>query len=152
MKVLAAVAALVLLTGCSSDDPAAPSAEASPLSERVSGTLDGVELVLEVADEDAERATGLMGRTSVPAGTGMVFLYDAPVHGRFYMYRVPIPLRATFIRDGRVVSTVVMPPCTEDDPGACPTYGADGLFDTVVETSPDELPDPEPGDPFVLDR
>jgi uncharacterized membrane protein (UPF0127 family) len=59
-------------------------------------------------------------------------------------------LRAVFVRDGAVVSTVVMPPCEADDPSACPTYGADGPYDTVVETAPGTLPDVQPGDPFEL--
>lgn len=164
MRTAAALAGLaLLLAGCSGDPaagpgrstaPSAPGPSAvgpsAPAGERVRATLDGVELALEVADDPQERAVGLMGRTSVPAGTGMVFRYDALSEGRFYMYRVPIPLRATFIREGRVVSTVVMPPCGLDDPAACPTYGADGPFDTVVETAPDQLPDPSPGDRFDL--
>lgn len=159
MRTVLVVAAVVLLAGCS-DPPApvaAPTADrasapavTSPAVATVTGVLDGVELVLEVADDPQERAVGLMGRTSVPAGTGMVFLYDALSEGRFYMYRVPVPLRATFVRDGRVVSSVVMPPCGLDDPAACPTYGADGPYDTVVETSPDVAPSPAPGDPFAL--
>ncbi|MCW2616359.1 MAG: hypothetical protein JWN08_3353, partial [Frankiales bacterium] len=128
--------------------PSAP--VAGPAAATVAGVLDGVELRLEVADDPQERAVGLMGRTSVPAGTGMVFLYDALSEGRFYMYRVPVPLRATFVRSGRVVSTVVMPPCGLDDPAACPTYGADGPYDTVVETSPDVAPTPAPGDAFTF--
>jgi len=114
----------------------------------VSATLDGVELELEVADDEPERATGLMRRESVPVGTGMVFRFGQPVDGRFYMYDVPIPLLAVFLRDGKVVSTVVMPPCEEDEPRECPTYGADGPFDTVVETAPETLPDIEPGDVY----
>ena len=142
--VKALLAALLLLAGCSADRaPQVPDG-------RVAATLGGVELVLEVADTDAERAVGLMGRTSVPAGTGMVFRYDAPNQGRYYMFQVPIPLRAVFIRSGRVVSSVVMPPCGLQDPAACPTYGADGPFDTVVETDPATLPDIRPGDRFAL--
>ena len=135
-----------LATGCSGS---ADAPDPAP-DERVVGVLDGTELRLEVADTPQERATGLMGRTSVPAGTGMVFRYDQPSEGRFYMFRVPIPLRATFIREGRVVSTVVMPPCPLEDPQACPTYGADGPFDTVVETDPAQAPSPESGDEFSL--
>ena len=142
-----ALALVVLLAGCSSDPPAA-----APDDERVRATLDGVELVLEVADDDAERATGLMRRESVPPGTGMVFLYDEPIVGRFYMYDVPIPLRAVFVRDGRVVFSVVMPPCAKGiAPGDCPTYGPDEPFDTVVETAPETLPDVQPGDRLVLE-
>lgn len=149
MRRAAAVLAAVLLTGCSStadggDAPQLP-------DERVDAVLGGVELRLEVADEPAERAVGLMRRESVPPGTGMVFLYEEPVDARFYMYDVPVPLRAVFVRDGRVVSSVVMPPCELDDPQACPTYGADGPFDTVVETAPETLPDVQPGDELVLE-
>ncbi|MGI8536248.1 MAG: DUF192 domain-containing protein [Mycobacteriales bacterium] len=138
--------ALLLLAGCSADRTATPGPDG-----RVTAVLDGVDLTLEVADTPQERAIGLMGRASVPPGTGMVFRYDAPSQGRFYMFMVPIPLQAVFVRDGRVVSSVVMPPCRESEPQACPTYGADGPYDTVVETAPETLPDVAPGDVLRLD-
>lgn len=150
MRRPAALLALVLLTGCGSDAPAVDDAEPQAVDERVTAVLGGVALELEVADEPAERAVGLMRRTSVPAGTGMVFLFDEAVASRFYMYDVPIPLKAVFIRAGAVVSSVVMPPCEEGEPAVCPTYGADGPFDTVVETAPATLPDVQPGDRFEL--
>lgn len=145
MRRAVALAALVLLAGCSSDEPA-PAAQ----DDRVRGTLDGVELLLEVADDAQERAVGLMRRESVPPGTGMVFLYDEPTIGRFYMFDVPIPLRAVFVREGEVIFSVLMPPCELDVPQDCPTYGPDEEFDTVVETAPDTLPDVQPGDRFEL--
>ena len=43
-----------------------------------------------------------------------------------------------------------MPPCEQSDPAACPRYGADGPFDTVVETAPETLPDVQPGDVLEL--
>ncbi len=144
----AALLAVVLLAGCSSE-----AADPAPIEDgRVRATLDGVELTLEVADTPEERAVGLMRRTEVPPGTGMVFLYDEPSEGRFYMYDVPIPLRAVFVRDGEVVFTVVMPPCEQGlAPAECPTYGPDEPFDTVVETDPETLPDVQPGDRLVLE-
>jgi uncharacterized membrane protein (UPF0127 family) len=153
----ALVLALLALPACSADEPAAAArasdqpAAASTADDRVRGVLDGVALRLEVADTEQERATGLMGRESVPPGTGMVFRYDEPSTGRYWMFDVSIPLRATFVRDGTVVTSVVMPPCESDDPASCPTYGADGPYDTVVETAPDAVPDVAPGDAFTLD-
>ncbi len=153
-----AVAALVLLatTACSGGSVGAdstPTAAPSPAASqdvRLRATLGGVALLLEVADTEAERAVGLMDRTSVPAGTGMVFTYDGLSTERYYMFHVPVPLKAVFIRDGTVVSAVDMVPCGLEDPYACPTYGADGPYDTVVETAPSTLPEVAPGDAFVL--
>jgi len=156
LRCSAPLLALVLAaSGCSADGDDGPSPAAAPAAatpgpdQRVRATLDGVALTLEVADEPNERAIGLMNRTSVPAGTGMVFRFDGLVDNRFYMFSVPVPLRAVFVRDGRVVSTVVMPPCPLSDPAACPTYGADGQYDTVVETAPETLPDVVPGDAYA---
>jgi len=161
VRVAALLVALALAPGCSDETAApatsapetpGPAADAASPDDRVEAVLDGVELTLEVADDADERAVGLMRRTSVPPGTGMVFLYDGVSDGRYYMFDVPVPLRAVFVRDGRVVSTVLMPPCEEPEPGACPTYGADGPYDTVVETAPETLPDVQPGDVFTLER
>jgi len=147
---LAGLGALLLIGGCSA--PASPPVAVPPRDERVQAVLGGVELLLEVADEPAERAFGLMRRESVPPGTGMVFLYDAPVRTGFYMYDVPVPLTAVFVRDGRVVSSERMPPCESGEPRDCPTYGPDEAFDTVVETAPETLPDVRPGDRFTVRR
>lgn len=157
------LAALLALTGCSGDaEPAAvaeqvpeQAAEPSPsvgqrIAETVEAELDGVPLVLEVADEPAERAVGLMGRTEVPAGTGMVFRFDEPVSAEFYMFQVPVPLVAVFVREGTVVGLEQMPPCELPEPGDCPTFGPDAPYDTVVETAPETLPDVAVGDALVL--
>lgn len=150
MSRLAAFAAVVLVAGCGGSDPA-PASSPAAQDERVRATLDGVPLVLEVADSEAERAIGLMRRTSVPAGTGMVFRYDRPVTERYYMFDVPVPLRAVFVRDGAVVTAVLMPPCEKGvAPSDCPTFGATGPYDTVVETAPETLPSVRPGDRLVL--
>lgn len=130
----------VLLAGCSGDGDGT-----------VRAVLDGVELRLEVADTPQERATGLMRRESVPPGTGMLFRFDEPSTSRFYMYDVQVPLRAVFVRDGVVVGAVLMPPCEDSDPRACPTYGVDSPYDTVVETAPETLPDVRPGDRLTVE-
>ena len=148
MRRAAGCGALLLVLGCSAQ--AEPPAPVEPRDERVGAVLGGVELRLEVADDPSEQAFGLMRRESVPPGTGMLFRYDEPVRTGFYMYDVPVPLLAVFVRDGRVVSSVVMPPCEQDEPQDCPTYGPDEPFDTVVETAPASLPDVRLGDRLVL--
>jgi len=145
----AALGALLLVLGCGGQAP--PPTPVPAQDDRVRAVLGGVELRLEVADEPSERAIGLMQRESVPPGTGMLFRYDAPVRTRFFMYDVLVPLTAVFVRDGRVVSSVVMPPCELAEPQDCPTYGPDEPFDTVVETAPETLPDVRPGDRLVVE-
>ena len=155
---LLAALALAALAGCSGADPQpvaeAPSSAAtggSALPEpTVRALLGDVALELEVADDRGERARGLMGRTEVPPGTGMLFRFDEPVVSAFYMFRVPVPLHAAFVLDGRVVFTVVMPPCEQAEPQACPTYGPTTPFDTVVETAPETLRGVEVGDRLTL--
>ena len=106
------------------------------LPDVVDARLGSLELRLEVADDEHERSVGLMGRASVPAGTGMLFRFPGPVRDRFYMFQVPVPLAAVFVSAGAVLAVVQMPPCPLSDPYACPTYGPDSPYDTVVETAP----------------
>ena len=146
---LLTVALLTALTACSGDDPAAspgvsPTASgavAAPAGETVQVVVgQAAPVTAEVADSPEERAVGLMRRPEVPLGTGMVFLYDAPSTGKFYMYDVDVPLTAVFARGGEVVFVVDMPPCPEGtQPQDCPTYGPDAPFDTVLETAPETL-------------
>ena len=148
-----AAALLALLTACSGDDPAATASPSVPqrIDERVDAVLGGVRLDLEVADEPRERAIGLMGRTEVPPGTGMLFRYDTPSSGpSFYMFQVPVPLAAVFLRDGEVVHVARMEPCRATQPQECPLYGPAGEFDAVVETAPDTVADVEVGDRLEL--
>lgn len=136
---------LLLLPGCGSEpEAAAPTPTgaqtATPTGARVTVVAGrSGPVAVEVADDDQERAVGLMRRREVPRGTGMVFLYDAPSTGRYYMYDVQVPLTAVFAREGQVVGVVDMPPCPEPRPEDCPTYGPDAPFDTVLETAPETL-------------
>ena len=75
---------------------------------------------MEVADEGFERRVGLMGRTNLPAGAGMAFLFPEPTGGSFWMKDTLIPLSIAFWdEDGAIVAILDMQPCRDDD---CPSY------------------------------
>jgi uncharacterized membrane protein (UPF0127 family) len=93
---------------------------------------------LEVAADPATRARGLMGRTEVPEGTGMVFLYRADVTEAFWMKNTLVPLSIAFVAaDGRVVSVAEMTPCKADP---CPTYAPAGPYRYAVELAAGSFP------------
>lgn len=93
---------------------------------------------VEVAATEVQRQSGLMGRESLAAGTGMWFQYSnelIPKHG-FWMYGVPFPLDIAFISAaGRIVSITTMEPCLAADPKACPAYYSEKPFKSALEVN-----------------
>ncbi|MFN8507980.1 MAG: DUF192 domain-containing protein [Dehalococcoidia bacterium] len=59
----------------------------------------------EVASNDAERQRGLMFRASLPADTGMLFLFPRDLQGGFWMENTYVPLTIAYLdKDGVIVS------------------------------------------------
>ncbi len=52
---------------------------------------------VEVADDAAEQAKGLMFRESMSASAGMLFVYETPRQARFWMKNTLIPLDMLFV-------------------------------------------------------
>lgn len=52
---------------------------------------------IEIADDEAERARGLMFRESLPRGAGMLFVYPKPQRAAFWMKNTLIPLDIIFL-------------------------------------------------------
>src|SRR5262245_59702975 len=71
-----------------------------------------VTLELEVAESRKERQQGLMGRESLPLQAGMLFVYDEPRDGSFWMKNTLIPLSIAFLgAQGEVLAMLDMEPC-----------------------------------------
>jgi uncharacterized membrane protein (UPF0127 family) len=79
----------------------------------------------------AERERGLMEATSLGGYAGMVFRYDEPTTGAYWMKNTVMPLSiAFFAADGAFVADFDMDPCAADP---CPTFGPDSEFQYAVE-------------------
>jgi uncharacterized membrane protein (UPF0127 family) len=86
-----------------------------------------------VADDRSLRTTGLMHRTELPEDAGMLFVFDAPTSGAFWMKNTLLPLSIAFVgADGTVQQVLDMEPCTADP---CPRYAPDGTYLRTVEAN-----------------
>jgi len=92
----------------------------------------------EVAATQAERERGLMARTSLPADTGMIFLFPpGKPTGSFWMKDTLIPLSIAFMLQTdathyRVISVMDMQPCKANP---CTLYSPGVPYNAAVETS-----------------
>ena len=73
-----------------------------------------VRLQVEIADTDAERQRGLMGRTSLGQDRGMLFVFDSEQTLSFWMKNTLIPLSVAYINSkGRIIDIQDMQPLDE---------------------------------------
>ncbi len=98
------------------------------------------EVCVWLADSAEERARGLMGVTDLGEPVGMLFRFDAPIDGRFFMFGTPMPLSiGWFDVDGSFVGEADMEPCLTDDSAECDRYGPGAEFVFAVEMVQGEL-------------
>ena len=85
-----------------------------------------------LAENNLQRARGLMGRTDLAGYDGMLFVFDGDTTSSFYMLNTPLPLSiAWFDASGRFVSATDMEPClTGRD---CPLYSPAGPYRYALE-------------------
>ena len=84
--------------------------------------LAGERYAVELADDDAERARGLMFRDELAAGAGMLFVHDQQQPLAYWMKNTRIPLDILYFDSQRrlVAQQRDVPPCSLGD--GCPSY------------------------------
>ena len=113
---------LCVVTGCASAGNAANWVE-----------LKGKRFTVEIADDEAERARGLMFRDEMDADRGMIFIHDAEAPQAYWMKNTKIPLDILYFdHDRKLVSAQErVPPCSMGD--RCPPFASAGPALYVLE-------------------
>lgn len=94
--------------------PALAGAACAPDTVELRGPSGVARFHVELADDPAEQAKGLMFREKMAASAGMLFVFPKPKHASFWMKNTLIPLTAAFIADdGTIVNLVDMKPLDE---------------------------------------
>lgn len=119
------VAIALMLSGCA--NAGAPWVE-----------LGGQRYKVEIADDDAERAQGLMFRDELASGTGMLFIHDRQEPQAYWMKNTKIPLDILYFDNARtlVAQQRDVPPCSAGN--ACPPYPSNLPARYVVELNAGE--------------
>ncbi len=81
-------------------------AECSDTRVDLRGDWGNARFTVEVADTPDERALGLMNRPSMPASSGMLFIYEMPQSVVFWMESTLIPLDMIFMTPDGVVQRI----------------------------------------------
>ena len=68
--------------------------------------INDVELVIEVAATEEQRMQGLMGRSTLSEGTGMLFIFERPQVLSFWMKNTIIPLSIGFFDENHCLINI----------------------------------------------
>lgn len=98
----------------------------------------GHRYAVEVADNDAERARGLMFRDSLAADSGMLFIHEREEPQAYWMKNTRIPLDILYFDNAHRLVTQQrgVPPCTLGD--GCPPYPSNAPARYVLELNAGE--------------
>ena len=94
---------LVLFFACS---PAFSQTEAQPTLPTTTLVIGKQSVKAEVADDDVERATGMMFRESLDDGNGMLFVMPSIGPAAFWMRNTKIPLSIAFLSPDGVIAEI----------------------------------------------
>ncbi len=92
-----------------------------------------IPVLVEIADDPDEQQLGLMNRTELPEGQGMLFLFSQPQILSFWMKNTLIPLDVIFFdAQGNFAGVRTMDPCKQDP---CTVYSSDSVATSALELS-----------------
>jgi uncharacterized membrane protein (UPF0127 family) len=121
----------LLALACGRAEPSVPDAQGAQPRARV--TI-GVHVIdAEVADTPARQQRGLSGRPALPAGQGMLFVYDEPDLRGFWMPDMRFAIDIVWIRAGRIVHVESDVPHVVSGP--LPVYRPAETADRVLEVA-----------------
>ena len=108
------------LTSCSSSD----SGDSNSLNTKTVTLPDGFQVTAEVELSETDMARGMMYRSELPAGHGMLFVHGQPGRYPYWMANCKIPLDIIWLdMQHKVVEiSANTPPCPSGGKD-CPTYG-----------------------------
>jgi uncharacterized membrane protein (UPF0127 family) len=100
--------------------------------------LGGQRYKVEIADDDAERARGLMFRDELAAGSGMLFIHDREEPQAYWMKNCKFPQDMLFFDNNLklVAQQRDVPPCSAGN--ACPSYPSNAPARYVLELNAGE--------------
>ena len=94
--------------------------------------LKGKRFNIEIADDEAERARGLMFRDEMADDHGMLFIHEGEEELSYWMKNTKIPLDIIYFDHARkLVSVAHAPPCSLGD--QCPPFPSEGPALYVLE-------------------
>jgi uncharacterized protein len=90
-------------------------------------------ITLEIVDSYEERAIGLMYRSSIDEGRGMLFIFEEPGYHQFYMKNMKMPIDMIFLDENLTITKIFseVSTCIE---APCELYSADTPTKYVIET------------------
>lgn len=108
------------------------------------------EFKVDVAETAKQQREGLSRRTSLAAGTGMLFQFGTRDHHDVWMAGMTIPLDVAWIADDTVLAVDTLQPCTQPDPDTCPRWASPSPADALLEVPARSLHQVVPGSSVVV--